>query len=63
MSGVWLPVGSLILAIYLVILFYVKGAIKNYETKIYRILILLLYILNSITYLSKNNNIKSIVTK
>ena len=34
MSGVWLPVGSLILAIYLVILFYVKGAIKNYETKI-----------------------------
>lgn len=41
MSGVWLPVGSLILAIYLVILFYVKGAIKNYETKIYRILILL----------------------
>lgn len=41
MSGVWLPVGALILAIYLVILFYVKGAIKNYETKIYRILILL----------------------
>ena len=41
MSGIWLPIGSLILAIYLVVLFFAKGSIKNYETKIYNILILM----------------------
>ena len=41
MSGIWLPIGSLILAIYLVILFLAKGAVKNYETTIYKVLILM----------------------
>ncbi len=41
MSGIWLPGGSLVLAIYLVILFYIKGSVDNYETLIYRKLIVM----------------------
>lgn len=41
MSGVWLPFGSLVLAIYLVVLFFIKGSVKNYETTIYRKLIII----------------------
>ena len=41
MSGVWLPVGALVLSIYLVILFFIKGSIKNAETEIYKKLIVI----------------------
>lgn len=41
MSGVWLPGGSVILALYLVMIFFIKGSVKNKETKIYSILIIL----------------------
>ena len=41
MSGIWLPGGSLVLAIYLVVLFYLRGSVKNYETSIYKKLIIL----------------------
>ena len=41
MSGVWLPIGSLVLAIYLVILFFIRGSVINYETIIYKKLICL----------------------
>ena len=41
MSGIWLPGGSLVLAIYLVVLFYIKGSVDNYETVIYRKLIVM----------------------
>ena len=34
MSGVWLPSGALVLAIYLVVMFFTKGSVENYETKI-----------------------------
>ena len=40
MSGIWLPAGSLVLAIYLVVLFFCRGSVKNYETIIYKKLIL-----------------------
>lgn len=41
MSGIWLPCGSLVLAIYLVVLFFIRGSIKNYETTIYKKLIII----------------------
>ena len=41
MSGVWLPFGSLVVAIYLVILFFIRGSVKNYETIIYSKLIII----------------------
>ena len=41
MSGVWLPIGSLVVAIYLVILFFIRGSVKNYETIIYSKLIII----------------------
>ena len=41
MSGVWLPSGALVLAIYLVVMFFTKGSVENYETKIYKKLILI----------------------
>lgn len=41
MSGIWLPGGAVILSIYLVLIFFVKGSIENKETKIYSILIIL----------------------
>ena len=41
MSGIWLPCGSLVLAIYLVVLFFLRGSVKNYETIIYRKLIII----------------------
>ena len=41
MSGVWLPCGALVLAIYLVVLFFMRGSVKNYETIIYKKLILI----------------------
>ena len=41
MSGIWLPCGSLVLAIFLVVLFYIRGSVKNYETIIYRKLIVI----------------------
>ena len=41
MSGIWLPGGSLVLAIFLVVLFFIKGSVKNYETIIYKKLILI----------------------
>lgn len=41
MSGVWLPGGSVVLAIYLVLIFFLKGSVKNKETKIYSVLIVL----------------------
>ncbi|MCR4581590.1 MAG: response regulator [Bacilli bacterium] len=46
MSGIWLPAGALVLAIYLVILFFMRGSVKNYETKIYAKLIILNLIYN-----------------
>ena len=39
MSGIWLPIGALVLAIYLVFLFFIKGSVINYETVIYKKLI------------------------
>ncbi len=41
MSGIWLPIGSLVLAAYIVILFFMRDTVKNYETKIFSILILI----------------------
>ena len=41
MSGIWLPCGSLVLAIYLVVLFFLRESVDNYETKIYRKLIVI----------------------
>ena len=41
MSGIWLPGGSLVLAVYLVFLFFVRGSVKNYETIIYSKLIVI----------------------
>ena len=41
MSGIWLPGGAVILSIFLVVIFFVKGSVKNKETKIYSILIIL----------------------
>ena len=41
MSGIWLPGGSLVLAVYLVVLFFIRGSVKNYETSIYKKLILI----------------------
>ncbi len=41
MSGVWLPGGAVILSIFLVIIFFIKGSVKNKETKIYSTLIVL----------------------
>ena len=41
MSGIWLPGGALVLAIYLVILFFGRGSVKNYETTIYSKLIVI----------------------
>ena len=40
MSGIWLPIGGFILALYLVILFFIRGSVKNYETNIYKKLII-----------------------
>ena len=34
MSGIWLPCGSLVLAIYLVVLFFLRESVDNYETKL-----------------------------
>ena len=41
MSGIWLPCGSLVLAIYLVLLFFLRESVDNNETKIYRKLIVI----------------------
>ena len=41
MSGIWLPGGALVLSIYLVVLFFLRGSVKNYETIIYKRLILI----------------------
>ena len=41
MSGIWLPGGALVLSIYLVVLFFLRGSVKNYETIIYKKLILI----------------------
>ena len=41
MSGIWLPISALVLAIYTVILFFVKDSVKNSETIIYKKLILI----------------------
>ena len=41
MSGIWLPGGALVLSIYLVIVFFVKGSIKNAETTIYKKIIII----------------------
>ncbi|MBR2828153.1 MAG: response regulator [Bacilli bacterium] len=41
MSGIWLPGGALVLSIYLVVLFFLRGSVKNYETNIYKKLILI----------------------
>ena len=41
MSGIWLPFGALVLAIYLVVLFFLRGSVKNYETIIYKKLIII----------------------
>ena len=41
MSGIWLPGGALVLSIYLVILFFLRGSVKNYETTIYKKLIII----------------------
>ena len=41
MSGIWLPGGAVILSIFLVVIFFVKGSVKNKETKIYSTLIIL----------------------
>ena len=41
MSGIWLPSGALVLAVYLVVLFFKRGSIKNYETTIYSRLIII----------------------
>ena len=41
MSGVWLPAGAFILSVYLVILFFLRGSVKNHETTIYKKLIII----------------------
>ena len=41
MSGIWLPGGALVLSVYLVVLFFLRGSVKNYETIIYKKLILI----------------------
>lgn len=41
MSGIWLPGGAVILSIFLVVIFFIKGSVKNKETKIYSTLIIL----------------------
>ena len=38
MSGVWLPVGAIIISLFLVVIFFIKGSVKNKETKIYSVL-------------------------
>ncbi len=40
MSGIWLPIGALVLAIYIVVLFFIRGSVRNPETIIYKKLIL-----------------------
>ncbi len=47
MSGVWLPGGALVLSIYLVVLFFLRGSVKNYETNIYKKLILINFFYSS----------------
>ena len=39
MSGVWLPVGAIIISLFLVVIFFIKGSIENKETKIYSVLV------------------------
>ena len=41
MSGIWLPGGAVIISIFLVVIFFIKGSVKNKETKIYSTLIIL----------------------
>ena len=41
MSGLWLPGGAVILSIFLVVIFFITGSVKNKETKIYSTLIIL----------------------
>ena len=41
MSGIWLPISALVLSIYIVVLFFIKGSVKNYETTLYKKLILI----------------------
>ena len=41
MSGIWLPGGALVLSVYLVVLFFLRGSVRNYETIIYKKLILI----------------------
>lgn len=41
MSGIWLLGGAVILSIFLVVIFFIKGSVKNKETKIYSTLIIL----------------------
>lgn len=41
MSGVWLPGGAVILSTFLIIIFFIKGSVKNKETKIYSTMIVL----------------------
>lgn len=41
MSGIWLPGGAVILSNFLVVIFFIKGSVKNKETKIYSTLIIL----------------------
>jgi len=41
MSGIWLPAGAFILSVYLVILFFLRGSVKNHETTIYKKLIII----------------------
>ena len=38
MSGVWLPVGAIIISLFLVVIFFIKGSVENKETKIYSVL-------------------------
>lgn len=38
MSGVWLPVGAMIISLFLVVIFFIKGSVENKETKIYSVL-------------------------
>ena len=39
MSGVWLPVGAIIISLFLVVIFFIKGSVENKETKIYSALV------------------------
>jgi len=41
MNGIWLPICALILAIYIVVLFFARGSVKNSETMIYKKLIII----------------------